>query len=106
MNLFNHDKDAVDLCQPLDYNHKYWIHMQSLFNWKHLLCANRIKGSMCRVSSKEVLKFILQILSDKQLLPEYNLTFVFFLGNILNYFTFWAQRMHRLQIPFPLKEII
>ena len=23
MNLFNHDKDAVDLCQPLDYNHKY-----------------------------------------------------------------------------------
>ena len=32
MNLFNHDKDAVNLCQPLDYNHKYCIHMQSLFN--------------------------------------------------------------------------
>lgn len=22
-NLFKHDKDAVDLCQTLDYNHKY-----------------------------------------------------------------------------------
>ena len=43
---------------------------------------------MRRVSSKEVLKFIFQVLSDKQLLPEYNLTLVFFLGNILNYFTF------------------
>lgn len=23
INLFKHDKDAVDLCQTLDYNHKY-----------------------------------------------------------------------------------
>lgn len=54
--------------------------MQSHFNWKHLLCANRIGGSMCRISSKELLKFAFQILSDKQIL----------LNTISTWCSFWG----------------
>lgn len=65
MNLINH---AADMCQHLRCKHKYWMCMEFLFNCKHFLCANSIRGSWSRESSEDVLKFIFQILSHKQLL--------------------------------------
>lgn len=83
---------AADLRQPLGCNHKCWICMESLFNWKHFLRANRTVAL-----DVDSIQRSFEIRSSRsfqisKLLPDGNLTLVFSLGNTLNCFRYWAQK--------------